>query len=707
MAIIGRIRKHSGLAVIIVGVAIAAFVIGDFGKKRAKGTNEIGSVNGEAIPYQEFSSKVEESIQYQKDNSGSDKITDDETYSIRQNTWNTLVKDVLMQAEYDELGVTVSSDELFDQVQGKNPHRFILQYFKDPKTNVYDPALVRNYLKNLDNMEPKNKDQWLRFEKAIKDDRIETKFNNLVKMGYYMPKAFLKKIYTESTQTITVRAFSPALTTIPDNTVLLTDADYQAYYDKNKEMFFQEEPTRELNYVLFEVKASDLDRKKIAEDVNLIYKDFLSSNDLPNFINANGDKKFDSTYKKKGSFPGILDSTAFSSKPGTIYPPFELNNTWYMAKLIDVQERPDTMKGSQILVTFAGSPLKNENIKRTREQAKSRADSLMTVLKKTPEKFREFALNYSDFPSAKDDGGDLKELIDGQPSFGIFFNTGLTMKPNEMKVIETNIGYAIFRFTSKTKAIKKAKMAILQRNIEPSNQTFQETYLKASAFAGQNRTKEAFAKASTEKGLPNRTAESIREMDNYLNGLSSAREVVRWAYAENTKIGDISPVFDLTGKYVVAVLTGTSDKGYIPLDKVKERIAQGVRNEKKASMLFDRLNQSIKTIKNLDQLAMQFQTKIDTAKLTFGGFNNSLIGREPEIIGQLFTYKTGELIGPLKGKFGAYMAIIDNISSVPEKQDFTGERMQQESGFANRASGMIYEAIKKAGKIKDNRRNFF
>jgi peptidyl-prolyl cis-trans isomerase D len=196
-------------------------------------------------------------------------------------------------------------------------------------------------------------------------------------------------------------------------------------------------------------------------------------------------------------------------------------------------------------------------------------------------------------------------------------------------------------------------------------------------------------------------------MDNFLNGLSSAREVVRWAYAENTKIGDISPVFDLTGKYVVAILTGIADKGYIPLDKVKDRITQNVRNEKKVAMLADRLTQSIKTIKNFNQLAMQSQAKIDTANLTFGGFNNSAIGREPEIVGQLFTCKAGELIGPLKGKFGAYVAIIDNINSVPEKQDFTGERMQQESGFENRASGLIYEAIKKAGNIKDNRRNFF
>jgi peptidyl-prolyl cis-trans isomerase D len=707
MAIIGTIRKHSGLAVILVGVAIAAFVVGDFGKKRMKSTNEIGSVNGENIPYPEFTNKVEENIQLQKENSGNEKITDDETYSIRQNTWNSMVKDIIMQREYDELGLTVTPDELFDQVQGRNPHRFILQYFKDPKTNAYDPALVRNYLKNLDNMEPKNKEQWLRFEKAIKDDRIETKFNNLISKGYYIPTAFLKKAYMEANQLLSIRSISPPLTSIPDNNVTLTDADYQTFYDKNKQLFFQEEPTRELNYVLFEVKASPSDRKKIADDVNQIYKDFLTSSDLPNFINANADKKYDSTYKKKGNFPGMIDSTAFSSKPGTFYPPFELNDAWYMAKILDIQERPDSIKGSQILVTYAGSPLKDENVKRTREQAKSRADSLMAILKKNPDRFREFALQYSDFPSAKDDGGDLKDIVDGQPTYAIFFTHGLTMKPKDLTVIETNIGYAIFRLNSSTKLIKKARIAILQRNIEPSNQTFQDTYLKASAFAGQNLTKEAFSKASTAQGVPDKTAESIREMDNYLSGLASAREVVRWAFAENTKIGEVSPVFDLTGKYVVAILTGITDKGYLPLEKVKDRITQNVRNEKKIEMLADRMSKSMQSIKNFNQIALQFQAKVDTTRLSFGGYNNSAIGREAELVGQLFTCKPGEMAGPLKGKYGAYLVFIDNINNPPQKQDFSGERMQQESQFGNRATGMIYESIKKAGRIKDNRRTFF
>ncbi len=711
MAIIGRIRKHSGLVIIFVGVAIAAFVIGDFGKKRYKGTNDIGSVNGEVIPYTDFSTKVEEMIQMQKDNTQTEKVTDEETYNIRQSTWNNLVKELLMGNEYSQLGLTVCPDELFDQVQGKNPHRFILQYFKDPKTGAYDQALVLNYLKNLDKMEPKNKDQWLRFEKAIKDDRLQTKFNNLISKAYYVPKAFLHKEYINQTPTLNVRSIAAAASFIKDPEVKLTDADYQQYYEKNKNFFLQDQATRDADYVVFDVNPSDTDRKKIAEDVASLYKDFLTSPDVANFTKANSDKKYDSTFKKKGTLPGKLDSVCFSLPPGTIIPPFEFNSTWYMAKILATEERPDTMKATHVLISFAGSPLKNEAITRTKEQAKQRADSLFVILKKSPEKFKEFAQKYSDYPNAKDDGGDIKAIVDGEANFALFYDEGLKLKPNDpkngIKVIETGLGYSIFKLTYKSKPIKKAQVAVLERKIEPSNQTFQDTYLKASAFAGQNTTADAFDKAATAKGLSKRTAQSIREMDNFIQGLTSAREIVRWAYAENTKIGEISPVFDMTGKYVVALLTGITDKGFMPLDKMKDKIKQGVMNEKKLALLTDRIRKSMTTTKDLYTLANEYGTKIDTAVLAFSGFGNSAIGRDGDVSGLLFTLKKGTIEGPFTGKYNVYVAVIDNINEPPKQEDYTAIKNQLLSGFASRVTNSLFEAIKKTATIKDSRAKFF
>ncbi len=705
MAIIGNIRKHSGLAVIIVGVAIAAFVIGDFGKKRAKGTNDIGVVNGESIPYIEFNGKVEKNLEAQKENSGSDKITDQETYQVRQSTWMSSVKEMLMGEEYQELGLTVTPEELFDQVQGKQPHRFILQYFKDPATGQYDPGIVLNYLKNLEKMEPKAKDQWLRFEKAIKDDRQETKFNNLLTKGYYVPKAFLKKDFVNQAKALKVITVAPELTSISDSAVKLTDADYQKFYDKNKIYFFLEEASRDLDYVIFEVKPSDIDRKKTAADVAQLFRDFQSSSDAMNFATANSDAKVDTTFVKKGTFPPQLDSIMFVSKPGMVFPPFEYNNSWYMAKMLEIQQRPDSMKGSQILLAFAGAG--NENIKRTKAEAKAKIDSLMIVLKKNPDQFAEAAKKYSDYPSAKDDAGDLKWFSDGSPNYEPFFKAGLDMKPKEMKIVETRIGYSLFLLTDKTKPLPKVKAAMLTRAIEPSNQTYQDTYMKASAFAGQNKTPEAFEKAAVEKGLQKRSAPNIREMDNSLTGLPSAREIVRWGYAEKTKVGEVSPVFDISGKYVIAILKSTSEKGQQPLESIKQRIEPSVKNMKKIDLMAEKMKQALTSTKDISALASRMGAKLDTVILTFSGFNRSNLGRESELVGQLFTAKKGELKGPLTGNFAAYFCYLNDVTEAPAKDDFRYEFTQQQQNFNQRVTGNMYPALEKTAKITDNRLMFY
>ncbi len=705
MAIIGKIRKHSGLVVIIVGVAISAFVIGDFSKKTARNTNDIGTVNGESIPYAEFNAKVEKNLENQKQNSGNDKISDQETYQLRQSTWTGTIKELLMGEEYDVLGLTVSPEELFDQVQGKQPHRFILQYFKDPATGQYNPSVVLNYLKNLDKMEPKAKNQWLQFEKAIKDDRQETKFNNLIIKGYYIPKAFLKRDFINQSKALKILTVAPETTSISDSTIKLSDADYQKFYDKNKVYFFQDEASRDLDYVLFEVKASDLDRKKTAEDVAILFKDFQSSLDAMTFTNANSDVKADTMFVKKGTFPAQLDTLLFASKPGQVFPPFEFNNAWYMARLIDMQERPDSMKGSQILVAFSGTG--NENVKRTKAEAKIKIDSLLTALKKTPQIFADVAKKYSDYPTAKDDGGDLKWFKDGNPNFDLFFKAGIELKPNEMKVVETRIGYSLFLLKEKSAPVKKVKAAVITRAIVPSNKTYQDTYMKASAFAGQNKTVDAFEKAAVAQGLQKRSAPNIREMDNYVMGLPSAREMVRWAFAENTKVGEVSPVFDFTGKYGIAILKNISEKGVQSLANVKARIEPSVKGMKKIEIMAEKMSKVLATTKDITALAYKLNTKLDTSMVTFAGPNRSNIGREQELVGKLFISKKGDLLGPLTGNYGAFFVYISDITEAPGKEDFSFEKMQQMQSFSQRVTNNMYPAIEKTAKITDNRLKFY
>jgi len=704
MAIIGTIRKQSGLAVIIVGVAIAAFVIGDFGKRRARGTTDIAVVNGEEIPYTDYSTKVEESLEIQKENRPNDKISDQETYQLRQGVYDQMVKELIMTKEYDEIGLVVSPEELFDQVQGRQPHRFILQYFKDPKTGMYDPALVLNYLKQLDQMEPKAKKQWLAFEKAIKEDRRETNFNNLVGKSFYMPKVFLKQEYVNKTRSMQVRFIAPNPYEIPDTEVKITDADYQAFYNKNIQYFFQDEALRDIDFVTFDVQPSTIDRKKTSDDVVALYRDFQASPDPITFMNANSDKKFDTVFVKKGILVARIDSLMFISKPGTFIEPYEQNNVWLMAKLLDIQERPDTMNGMQCLIAFAYPG--NENIKRTKEQAKAKADSLMNILKKKPEMLADYARNISEFSNAKQDGGVLKGIKDGDAALSVFYNAGLTMKPKEIKVIETKVGYALFRLDDKTKPVKKIKVAMVSRNIDPSNQTYQDTYTRASAFAGQNRTPEAFEKGASKQGLAKRESPNLKESDNTVMGMQNAREVVRWAFSENTKVGDISPVFDLQGKYMVAILKSATPKGTVPLDLVKARIEPSVKADKKVQLTGEKLGKAMAQQKDLYALSNQVKAKVDTAVITFSGMNRAAITRDPDVVGILFVSPTTAILGPLQGRYGVYAAIIDAINEAPKKDDFSTEFQQDKQGFEQRAAS-IYTVLQKSAKITDSRLKFF
>lgn len=705
MAIIGKIRKHSGLAVILVGVAIAAFVIGDFSSGRSRGNTDIGEVNGEKIPYVDFNNKVETNMENQRESTGSDKISEQEAYQIRQSTWTTTVKEMLMGAEYEELGLTVTADELFDQIQGKQPHRYILQYFKDPATGEYNPSIVLNYLKNLDKMEPKAKTQWLQFEQAIKDDRQETKFNNLLTKGYHIPKAFLKKDYINQNRSVKALTISPETSSVPDSAVKITDADYQKFYDKNLVFFYQDEASRDLEYLLFEVQPSEADRKKIADDVNKLFIDFQTSENPLNFANANTDVRNDTNFVKKGVFPAQLDTLLFSTAPGTMIPPMEFNNAWHMAKVIDIQERPDSMRGSQILIAYAGTG--NEKITRTKEEAKIKIDSLMNALKKNPLAFADAARKFSDYPTAKEDGGDLKWFPDGNPNFEPFFNAGVTLKPNEMKVVDTRIGYSLFMLNEKAPVVKKMKAAVLTRSIEPSNQTFQDVYLQASAFAGQFKTPEAFDKAAAEKGLQKRNAPGVRAMDGYLMGLPSARELVRWAFAETTKINEVSPVFDLGGKYAIAILKVITEKGQQPLEAIKSRIEPSVKAMKKIEIMAEKISKASSGTKDIHALAAQFGSKVDTTMITLAGYGRSNIGRELELVGKIMNAKKGDFMGPLTGNYGVYCVLVEDIMEAPEKDDFTFERMQQMQNFGSRVVNNSYSALEKKAEIKDNRMLFY
>ncbi len=703
MAVIGRIRKRSGLIVIVVGIALAAFVLGDLLRNNPRRKNYVGVINDEKVSYIEFSKKVDEAIEMQKQNKQKDQLSQDEIFRARQNTWDQIVYKTIMGEEFDKLGLVVTSDELFELVQGNHPHPFIQQYFVDPETGGYNPALVLNYLRNLNQMEQAQINQWLNFEKAIKQDQLRTKYNTLVSRGLYMPRTFSEMKYQQSETEALTRIILKRYQEVPDSLITVSEEEIEKKYEEVKHNYIQNDAVT-FDYVVFDVKPSREDHQKVRENVDEIYQEFRETKNIPTFVRATSDTPYDSTWKTIGELPLAIDSIMFNSPAGTFVSPYLEENTYHMAKLIDITYRPDSMKASHILITYQGAYRAPQNINRSKEEAENLADSLYNLAKNDPERIESLAMDFSEDPSARENSGDLGWFPD-QTMVHQFNETIVNNDVGDVEMVETPFGYHVIRITGKSPKVKKVKVAIIDREIKPSSKTYQEVYTNASIFAGENNTEEKFEKAVTKQGLVKKSAPRITKMTNVVPGLDNPRNIIRWAFSDNTEIGDVSPVFDLGEEYVIAVLKSRYEKGLRPLDELYNTVKNMVINDKKAQYI---ISESKTHSGNIYQLAEYLNTKVDTVNVTFASPNIRGIGREPKVVGTIFTLEEGKLSEPVQGNLGVYWVIVDKYLEPSGTTNYGPYIQEYISEFQRRVgNNNVYAAIKENADITDYRLDYY
>ena len=707
MALIGQIRKHSGLLVVVIGVALAAFVLGDFLKpSQSYQQNYIGEIAGDEIPSQDFFQKVNEQEQVTKEQRKTENLDPQDVFQIKQSIWTQLVQEIIMDQEYEKLGLSLTTDELTDQILGDNPHKYVQQSFTDPNTKTFNHEMVTSFLQNLDGQSPDMKRRYLSLEKMVKEDRLKTKYNTLITKAYSIPDAFAKLDYENNNRKVNFRYVAPKFGSVADSLINITDDDLMAYYEEFEYNYEQDE-LRSVDYVVFDIKASAEDRTNIANEVNKLYQEFKTTDDVTLFVNSVSDNRYDSTFKKESELPVRIAKEMLESPIGTMVGPYIENEIYNIAKLIERQMRPDSIMMSQLLISYATAPSGMGLSERTQEEAETLIDSLLTVLKKDPSKFETITVEFSDYPTAEDDKGDLGWMMDGDPGFGLFFNEGLDVKVDGIKEMETALGFHIIKVTDKTEPIEKMRVAIVTRAIEPSNITFQDIYLQASAFAGENPTLAQFDTAVVNQGLNKRTAERLNEMSNRIAGVENPRQIVRWAYSINTEMGNVSPVFEDGKTYIVAILKDITPEGYTPFEKVKEQIRPLVINRKKGDVLVDRINAL--NSDDLYQIATEMGEKVDTATdINFMARNIPGFGRENEVIGKLFTLEVEKISKPIKGNNAVFVIVIDEIKEPKDIDVYSIYANQLETAFKTKVTSNVpYRALEKNAEIIDNRLMFY
>jgi peptidyl-prolyl cis-trans isomerase D len=273
----------------------------------------------------------------------------------------------------------------------------------------------------------------------------------------------------------------------------------------------------------------------------------------------------------------------------------------------------------------------------------------------------------------------------------------------EVTRAESIFGYHVIRVTGMSETRKKVRVAQIEREIAPSTQTFQEIYTQASKFAGENQTREAFDQAVADQGLDKREATYLQQMSNAIPGLESPRAIVRWLFYEKTEIGDVSTVFELEDKFVVATVTGERFEGVIPFDEMRERLKANVLNEVKGRFIAEKIEES--GLVDIYQIASQMNTSLDTnTTLTFASRNIPGFGSEAEVIAKIFTMSPNETTGPVVGNGGVFVIVLDNISEAPELGSYAMYQNQMFTDFQrNVQNNYPYRAIEKKADIEDYR----
>ncbi len=716
MAVIGYIRKHSAIAVILVGISLVAFLVGPnlidwaknaLGYSSGPGTKrEVGIVNSQSVSLPEFEGLTLKNAEQKKINEQKADLTSEEIFTLKEQTWNQRVNEIIMGEEYNTLGLMISADEMIDLLRGSNPHPLIRQYFIN-ENGQYDPNLVVQYMQNLDRMTPRDRSQWESFKEFVYNDRLNSKYQALISKGYYFPGALAKMEYKNSSDIVEMRYVAPKFTEISDSLVAeeSTDDEYKEYYEKNKHKY-QQNSSRDIEFVVFNILPSDEDLQAIEEETHEIFHDWTYANNPGGYVNNIPGNIYDSSWAGPEELSVFIDSVMFNEDIGIYVEPYKEGQAWHMARLMDRQIRPDSASAEHILISYQEAFRANPNLTRTKEEATLLADSIYNVIKHNPSKLQQIAVVMSDDGSVTNNMGNIGWLKDG--SMVPAFNKAIIMgNKGDISLVETPFGYHIIHVIDQSEPRKKVRVAQIEVPIEYSSETYDQYYSVASRFAGENDSKEKFDQAVIDQGLDKREATYIREMQQNLPTFTNTRQIVRWTYWDDREVGDVSHLFDIGGKFIIATYTGSREKGEVPYSLMKERLVNNLKNERKTDYIFEKINEL--GTNDIYAIARAFNVTVDTnASLTFYARNLPGYGMEHNVIGQIFTYGQGENTGIIKGNAGIFIVEIDNVYEAPELGNYDSYINQKLMEFNQRVMGNFpYKALEQNADIKDYRRYFY
>ena len=668
MTTLQRIRNHGVILLIVVGVAMLAFILGDFLNSGSsffnKSRENVGVIAGHKVHYTEYETAKDQLTEVYKIESGSNDINEDLSIQIRNQVWQMLMMDYTLREQAEKIGMDVTAEELSELCIGANPHQLIRQRraFYDETGNFNRFALI-NFLNSLAqtpetqeqaaNMQ-QAKNYWMYWENAVRLTHLQDKYIGLLSKLVTANPLDAKYAFEATKTSVNVEFVERPYFAVADSLVKVTNADIKKLYDANKEQY-KRVPNRSLVYISFPIVPSEADFAEVEKLMKSLESDFQTKEDITAIVNSNSDVLYDGRDFSESTIPAEYKEFAFGkgAKKGQFTELTFANDTYSMARIMDC--------------------------------GYTKSDSVQLVLVANGEGTEDVELGW--FTAT-----DLQKNI-ADPAFA--------GKKGSQFTVSTGMGEQTFKIADKSQPTPKVKLAILSRKVTPSSKTYGILYNEAKQFIVNNGTEELLRQAAQEQGLSITPAYGLNVNADKVNDLKNSRGIVRWAF--EAKDGQLSDVFECGDQFIVAALTEVNDGDYRTIDEVRMELTLQATTDKKAEYLMNQL----KGVSTLEEAAELFDAEIQTAEnVTLASTRLGAAGIEPAVIGAALALENNATSAPIKGNAGVYMVRIG------EKVVAEGElNAEQEINNLNmRTSYSVpYQAIaliEENAEVEDNRARF-
>ncbi|TXG36588.1 peptidylprolyl isomerase [Seonamhaeicola maritimus] len=701
MAILNKIRQKTLVLILVIAMALFAFVLSGLFDGSAsfsnKTQNVVGSINGKDISREDFMQKVEATQRQMGPNATNTQVMN--------RVWDQEVRQAVLGTQFEELGITVEKDQMRDLLRtalATNP-----QFLNE--AGLFDENKLNEYIANLKDNSAEGYASWVNYEQSIATNALQQNYFNLVKAGLTGTLAEGELDHKLEGNKIDIKFVQVAYSSIADSIVKVSKSDISKYINDNKKEFEVEE-SRDIKFVQFNEVASVEDEEAIKNELNTYLagrlvdetgrKDtiiaFSKVKNDAEYINLNSDIKFNDRFVFKLGLASEAADSLYTLNVGETYGPYKEAGYFKISKLIAEKQIPDSAKVRHILIPFLGSQSATPDVTLTEDQAKEQADSLLAVIKANRSKFPELVKEFSsDRGSVENEGRyDWHPYNSMVPEFNDFEFEG---KVGDLGVVKTVFGFHIIEIEGQKNKKRAVKVGTIARRIEPSEATTAKIFRDASKFEISAGDKD-FEELAKESNYTVRPVNGMKALDESIPGVGNQRQVVRWAFEQEAKVGDIKR-FNIPGGYLVAQLVAKHDAGLMSVEDATAKVLPEIRKEKKAELIRTRVSAT-----TLEDLAAAENTTVRNASaINMKNPTISGAGREPLVVGTAFGLSEGETSGLVDGLNGVYMIQVTKVTSAVELDNYQAAANRVEQQKSNTVNSKLFNALKAAAEIEDNR----